>query len=72
MAPLLVDSQWIGYLDRQPHERVQDWQRRRLARLIDPFGHHWEIASRVEDLTPAEIEARGQAAFSAGAPIADA
>jgi PhnB protein len=43
----------------------------RLARLIDPFGHHWEIASRVEDLTPAEIEARAQAAFSAGAPTED-
>jgi PhnB protein len=43
----------------------------RLARLIDPFGHHWEIASRVEDLTAAEIEARAQAAFSAGAPTED-
>ena len=38
-AALLSDSQWIGYLDRQPHERVQEWQRRRLARLI---GHATE------------------------------
>jgi phenylacetate-CoA ligase len=33
-AALLTDSQWIGYLDRQPYERVEEWQRRRLARLI--------------------------------------
>ena len=35
-AALVTDSAWIGYLDGQPHERVQDWQRRRLARLV---GH---------------------------------
>jgi len=26
----------------------------------DPFGHHWAIAHRVEDLTPQEMEKRGQ------------
>jgi PhnB protein len=36
----------------------------RLARLTDPFGHHWLVASRIEDLSPAEIEARGKAVFS--------
>jgi PhnB protein len=36
----------------------------RLGRLTDPFGHHWLVASRVEDLTPAEIEERAQALFS--------
>jgi PhnB protein len=38
----------------------------RLARLTDPFGHHWLVASRIEDLSPAEIEARGKELFSAG------
>jgi PhnB protein len=52
-------------------EPTQQFWGDRLARLIDPFGHYWEIASRVEDLTPAEIEARAQAAFSAGAPTED-
>jgi PhnB protein len=33
----------------------------RLGRLKDPFGHHWLVATRVEDLTPAEIAERGQA-----------
>jgi PhnB protein len=40
----------------------------RLARLKDPFGHHWLVASRVEDLTPAEIDERGRARFSGAAP----
>jgi PhnB protein len=39
----------------------------RLARLEDPFGHHWLAASRVEDLTAQEIEARGKALFGRGA-----
>ena len=36
----------------------------RLARVKDPFGHLWEIASRIEDLSPAEIDARAKALFS--------
>jgi PhnB protein len=43
----------------------------RLARLTDPFGHHWLVASRVEDLSPAEIEARGKAIFSGAAAPPD-
>jgi PhnB protein len=39
----------------------------RLARLMDPFGHQWLVASRVEELTPAEIEARGKARFAGAA-----
>lgn len=30
----------------------------------DPFGHHWAIAHRVEDLTPAELEKRGREAMA--------
>lgn len=36
----------------------------RLGRVLDPFGHVWLIASRVEDLTPEEIEARGRELFA--------
>lgn len=39
----------------------------RLARLVDPFGHHWLIASRVENLSPEEIDARAKEAFAATA-----
>jgi PhnB protein len=36
----------------------------RLGQVTDPFGHVWQIATRVEDLTPEEIEARGREAFA--------
>jgi PhnB protein len=36
----------------------------RLGRVLDPFGHVWLIASRVEDLTPAEIVTRGREFFA--------
>jgi uncharacterized glyoxalase superfamily protein PhnB len=39
----------------------------RYGKLIDPFGHHWSIAERVEDLTPEEAEGRMAAAL-AGKP----
>jgi PhnB protein len=33
----------------------------RYAQVIDPFGHHWSIATPHEDLSVAELEARGDA-----------
>ena len=30
----------------------------RFASIYDPFGHRWAIMTRVEDLTPAEVERR--------------
>src|SRR5215208_7631538 len=36
----------------------------RLGQITDPFGHVWQIATRVEDLTPEQIEARGREAFA--------
>ncbi|MBX3086588.1 MAG: VOC family protein [Anaerolineae bacterium] len=32
----------------------------RSGRLIDPFGHMWSIATRLEDLTPEEMQQRFQ------------
>src|SRR3954452_9186912 len=37
----------------------------RYGKLVDPFGHHWSIAAHLEDLTPAQIQERMAAAFSA-------
>jgi PhnB protein len=37
----------------------------RTSVLLDPFGHVWLVATRVEDLSPEEIEERGKALFSA-------
>src|SRR5262245_7499104 len=39
----------------------------RFGRLVDPFGHHWAFATHKEDLTPAEIGKRAQAAMAQAA-----
>jgi PhnB protein len=36
----------------------------RYGKVEDPFGHHWAIASRIEDLTPEEIAKRAAGAFA--------
>ena len=32
----------------------------RFGIVLDPFGHQWSIATRIEDLTPSEIDARAR------------
>ena len=32
----------------------------RLGALTDPYGNVWHVATRVEELTPEEVEARGR------------
>jgi PhnB protein len=36
----------------------------RFGTVSDPFGHHWAIATHVEDLTPDEIAERGREALA--------
>ena len=36
----------------------------RYGRLRDPFGHHWSLASHVEDLSEEEVAARAAQAFA--------
>jgi PhnB protein len=36
----------------------------RLGQVTDPFGHVWQIATRVEELSSEEIEARGREIFA--------
>jgi PhnB protein len=40
----------------------------RFGRVIDPFGHHWGLASHKEDVSPAEIKRRTSVAMSQMAP----
>lgn len=43
----------------------------RYAKLTDPFGHKWSMATHIEDLSPKEMAKRGQAAMAqppSGAP----
>ena len=35
----------------------------RHGKVVDPFGHHWSIATREEDLTPEEMHQRMMAGF---------
>jgi PhnB protein len=49
-------------ITREPED--QFWGDRQ-ALVTDPFGHVWLIATRVEDLTPDEIGARGREVFAA-------
>ena len=37
---------------------------RRGETLHEPFGHEWEIATHKEDLTPEEIQRRGEEAMA--------
>jgi len=37
----------------------------RYAKVSDPFGHEWSIATHIEDLTAEQIQERGKAMFSA-------
>ena len=36
----------------------------RYGQVVDPFGQRWSLATRVEQLTPAEVEARAKAFFA--------
>jgi hypothetical protein len=37
----------------------------RFGKLRDPFGHEWTLATHIEDVSPAEMQERGKAAFAA-------
>jgi uncharacterized glyoxalase superfamily protein PhnB len=37
----------------------------RYGKLVDPFGHHWSIATHQEDLTPEQMQERMQAHMGA-------
>lgn len=36
----------------------------RYGQVVDPFGQRWSLATRVEQLTPDEVEARAKAFFA--------
>jgi len=41
----------------------------RYAKLEDPFGHHWSIATKIAYPTHAEMEAAAKAAFAKMPPV---
>lgn len=42
----------------------------RFGKLIDPFGHHWSVATHIEDVNPAQMEERMAAACAEQAAAA--
>jgi PhnB protein len=36
----------------------------RFGKLTDPFGHSWALATHIEDVAPADMEKRAQAAMA--------
>jgi len=36
----------------------------RFAKVTDPFGHHWMLASHIEDVSPEEMSKRAKKAMS--------
>ncbi len=36
----------------------------RYGQLLDPFGHHWSIATHIKDMSPAEMEEAGRNAMA--------
>ncbi|MEW6197494.1 MAG: VOC family protein [Planctomycetota bacterium] len=38
----------------------------RYARVTDPFGHHWSIATHIEDVTPQQCVERAAKLFGGG------
>lgn len=38
----------------------------RYGKLIDPFGHHWSVATKIEDVSPEELKRRMDAMFADG------
>ncbi len=56
-----VDSMWkraIAAGGKQDRPLTNQFYGDRSATLIDPFGHHWTIATHVEDVSPQEMERR--------------
>ena len=38
----------------------------RSGRLADPFGHHWDVGSRLEDVSPEEMQRRATKLYGPG------
>ena len=41
----------------------------RYGMVKDPFGHHWAVATRIKDMTDAEMAKAGEAAFANSGPM---
>ena len=62
-----IDTLWLNALEAGAIsiiEPVNAYWGDRTATLIDPFGHRWSLASRVERVSAEDIKARSAALFN--------
>ena len=48
------------------HDLADQFWGERHGQVVDPFGHRWNIAQRIRDVTPEELAAGAAAAFGSG------
>jgi PhnB protein len=56
------DAIQAGAKEKMPLEN-QFWGDR-MGGVVDPFGHHWLVATHVEDVDPSEFQSRMEACFA--------
>lgn len=62
-----VDAAWdraVGAGAAPAHELMDAFWGDRYGVVVDPFGHKWGLAQRIEDLTPEELERRAAEWFA--------
>lgn len=62
-----IDSHWQQALDygARPVSGLQDtYWGERYGIIADPFGHHWSMASKIENLSKDELATRAKEAFA--------
>jgi PhnB protein len=61
-----ADALWgraLGAGAEARHELADQFWGERHGQVVDPFGHRWNIAQRVRDVTPEELESGAATAF---------
>jgi PhnB protein len=65
-----ADAAWQRALEAGAqvfHELEDAFWGERYGQFIDPFGHRWGVAQRLEEVTPEEVERRASVLFGAPA-----
>jgi PhnB protein len=64
-----ADALWARALDagaEARHELADQFWGERHGQVVDPFGHRWNIAQRIREVTPEELEAGAAKAMGSG------
>ncbi len=64
-----ADALWaraLGAGAEVRHELADQFWGERHGQIVDPFGHRWNIAQRVRDVTSEELESGAAKAFGSG------